>query len=51
LDKGYDADAVCETVEAWGYTAHIRGRGEEVQAKREMPGYRARRWMVERTHA
>jgi putative transposase len=51
LDKGYDADAVCETVEAWGYTAHIRGRGEEVQAKREMPGYRARRWVVERTHA
>jgi putative transposase len=51
LDKGYDYDAVRETLEAWGYTAHIRRRGEEVQATREMPGYRARRWVVERTHA
>jgi putative transposase len=51
LDKGYDDDAVRETLEAWGSTAHIRRRGEEVQAKREIPGYRARRWVVERTHA
>jgi putative transposase len=26
-------------------------RGEEAAATREMPGYRARRWVVERTHA
>jgi hypothetical protein len=26
-------------------------RGEEVQAKRDIPGYRARRWVVEHTHA
>ena len=51
VDQGYDDDAVRETLEAWGYTAHIRRRGEEIQAKREMPGYRARRWVVERTHA
>ena len=51
LDKGYDYEAVRETLEAWSYTAHIRGRGEEAQAKRELPGYRARRWVVERTHA
>jgi putative transposase len=51
LDKGDDYEAVRETLEAWGYTAHIRRRGEEVQAKREIPGYRARRWVVERTHA
>jgi putative transposase len=51
LDKGYDDDAVRETLEAWGSTAHIRRRGEEVQAKREIPGYRARRGVVERTHA
>jgi putative transposase len=43
LDKGYDYDAVRETLEEWGYTAHIRRRGEERQAKREIPGYRARR--------
>jgi putative transposase len=51
LDKGYDYDAVRETLDTWGYTAHIRRRGEEVQAKRDIPGYRARRWVVERTHA
>jgi putative transposase len=51
LDKGYDYEAVRETLEAWSYTAHIRHRGEEVQAKRELPGDRARRWVVERTHA
>jgi putative transposase len=49
LDKGYDYDAVRETVAAYGYTAHIRTRGEEATAKREIPGYRARRWLVERT--
>ena len=43
LDKGYDYDAVRETLEEWGYTAHIRRRGEERQAKREIPGYRERR--------
>jgi putative transposase len=51
LDKGYDYEAVREILEAWGYTAHIRRRGEEVQAKRDIPGYRARRWVVERTHS
>lgn len=51
LDKGYDYPEVRKLVEAWGYTAHIRARGEEAQAKREIPGYRARRWVVERTHS
>jgi transposase len=51
LDKGYDYPTVRELVEAWGYTAHIRARGEEAQEKREIPGYRARRWVVERTHS
>jgi putative transposase len=50
-DKGYDYDAVRETVAAFGYTAHIRARGEEKTAKQEIPGYRARRWVVERTHS
>ncbi len=51
MDKGYDYAAVRETVAAYGYTAHIRARGEEAAAKREIPGYRARRWSVERTHS
>jgi transposase len=51
LDKGYDYPAIRELVEAFGYTAHIRSRGEETQDKVQIPGYRARRWVVERTHS
>jgi putative transposase len=51
LDKAYDYEEVRETLAAWGYTAHIRTRGEEARAKREIPGYRARRWVVERSHS
>ena len=35
----------------WGYTAHIRPRNEEADLKAHVPGYRARRWVVERTHS
>ncbi len=51
MDKGYDYPEVHELVAAWGYTAHIRARGEEMAAKEQIPGYRARRWVVERTHS
>ncbi len=51
LDKGYDYPQVRELVAAWGYTGHIRARGEETAAKEHVPGYRARRWVVERTHS
>lgn len=51
LDKGFDYDGVRELVTVWGYTAHIRTRGEEIDAKKRVPGYRARRWVVERTHS
>ena len=51
LAKGYDDEAVRETLAEWGYTAHLRCRGEARQGKGEIPGYRARRWVVERTHA
>ena len=51
MDKGYDYPGVRELVAAWGYTAHICARGEEAAAKRQIPGYRARRWVVERTHS
>ncbi len=51
LDKGYDYAEVRTTVAEWGYTAHIRTRGEEKAEKREIPGYRARRWVVERSHS
>jgi hypothetical protein len=50
-DKGYDAAAVRASLDAWGYTAHIRQRGEEIQAKRELPGSRVRRGVVARPQA
>jgi putative transposase len=51
LDKGYDYPEIHELLEQFGYTAHIRSRGEEKQDKIRVPGYRARRWVVERTHS
>ena len=51
MDKGYDYPDVRQTVDDFGYTAHIKTRGEEEQERQELPGYRARRWVVERTHS
>jgi len=51
LDKGYDYDAVRATVAEYGYTAHIKARGVEEAERKATPGYRARRWVVERTHS
>lgn len=50
-DKGYDYDACREAAESRGYTPHIRRRGEEKEAKRNVPGYRPRRWVVEVCHS
>jgi transposase len=51
LDKGYDYDEVREILAEFGFTAHIRARGEEAQAIKREAGYKARRWVVERTHS
>ena len=51
LDKGYDYDNVRELVKEFGYTAHIKARGEEAQAIKRQAGFKARRWVVERTHS
>jgi putative transposase len=48
LDAGYDYAEVRDTISAWGYTSHIRPRYEEVQLRLQVPGFRARRWVVER---
>lgn len=49
-DKGYDAKTVREFIEKRHYADHIKSRGEEA-AECKTPGYRARRWVVERTHS
>jgi len=51
LDKGYDYPEVRELVHEFGFTAHIRSRGEEAKAIKNEAGFRARRWVVERTHS
>ena len=51
LDKGYDYDAVRDLLAEFGFTAHIRARGEEAKALKQDAGFRARRWVVERTHS
>jgi putative transposase len=58
LDKGYDYPQVRELVDKYGYTAHIPLKKKPHEptpkapdAKKKIPGYRARRWVVERTHS
>ena len=51
LDKGYDFQEVRDILAEFGFTAHIRARGEEAQAIKREAGFRARRWVVERTHS
>ena len=50
-DKGYDYAEVRELDAEFGYTLHIMARGEEAQAIKHEAGFKARRWVVERTHS
>ncbi len=50
LDKGYDYEAVRSLLKEFGFTAHIRSRGEEAREVADEAGKRARRWVVERSH-
>lgn len=51
LDKGYDYQEVRDLLLEFGFTAHIRSRGEEAKELAAEAGKRARRWVVERTHS
>jgi len=51
MDAGYDSDTVYQLLKEWGYIAHIRSRYVEKVKLEQVPGYRARRWVVERTHS
>ena len=50
-DAGYKGDPATKAVLARLYRPHIKQRKEEADAKRQKPGYKARRWVVERTHS
>lgn len=49
LDAGYTGHQ--DEVEAKGYIAHIRPRGEEKKELEKNPNFRAHRWVVEVTHS
>ena len=51
MDKGYDYQEVRDILTEFGFTAHIRTRGEEARALKREAGKRARRWVVERSHS
>jgi transposase len=50
-DKGYAGQPAQESILGRNYIPHVKQRGEEVAAKKKNPRYRARRWVVERTHS
>ena len=51
LDKGFDFPEIDDLVAVWGYTAHIARKGVDQSKRKRIPGYRSRRWVVERTHS
>ena len=44
LDKRYDFPEVRRTLTEFGFTIHIRSRGEEAQAIKREARFKARRW-------
>ncbi len=49
-DKEYDYADIRSVILLFFYQDHIKARGEE-QKELKTPGYRARRWVCERTHS
>ncbi len=51
LDRGYDYDAIRESVIAQRFVPHIRARGEDTPGQLRDPDWRPRRWVVEACHS
>jgi transposase len=49
-DKGYSGGPAKLAMVGRRYISHVKQRGEEIQEKKNIPGYRARRWGVEVSH-
>lgn len=49
LDKAYVGDEVEELADEFGFTLHVRPRGEEAKLIKKNARFKARRWVVERT--
>ena len=50
-DKGYDYAVCWDDARAFGYTPHIRARGEERLEREQHSDFRPHRWVVEVSHA
>lgn len=50
-DAGYMGRPCTEAARERGYEPHIKQRREEAAELRTVPGAKARRWVVERTHS
>jgi transposase len=50
MDKGYYSPDIRDLVKEYGYTVHVKSRGKE-NIRIKIPGFRARRWVVERAHS
>ena len=50
-DKAYVGKPAKEVMKKHHYVPHVRQRGEEARAVKHNHRYRARRWVVERTHS
>ena len=48
-DKGYQSEEAEEIMRKYGYTPHVRSRGEEKEQMKA--GYKPRRWIVEVFHS
>ena len=46
-----DVTQIATAMAARGYSAHVRRRTDELELKRTIPGWRARRWVVEACHS
>jgi len=51
LDAAYDNRESRELLASYALDVHIRSRGEEIELKLRIPGWRARRWVVEACHS
>lgn len=50
-DAAYSGAAALEVIEAHGYIAHVKGRGQEADELKGDPCKKARRWVVEVAHS
>ena len=50
-DKGYEGEPALQIIASKNYIPHVKRRGEEIQEKKDNPGWKARRWVVEVSHS